>query len=362
MFEFPITPRTDFDYRLLQSYLELRAQLAQKLNRDAYKPSFTEVEEESEKEPQESPKEEPNKSKASKNPPAFNKIGIEPTFMPRFTIHPVLAELDSYDLWDDVSSLIGSKIRRDYSPWRHPWKKSAHNDASSLEIPSPTYESRDEMLKDFRSLLDSLAEFDFYPSSVICELTEGGCHTNYDLVSNFDSEDERKRFSKNLFAFVKNHPEIVWAFLSPYDNNSSHVKDVKWREDSHGGCDLSKGEFMTVRDDYIPFRESSANILYQYVELRFFVMPKTVEELELHLDFSRALLKYVATLDHVEVNEKTYYGQDVKKLSKNLTNVCNLIGIDPKRLKKHGKFDAIERRVEANKNKKDEFHYRKNMV
>jgi len=297
----------------------------------------------------------------------FNKIGIEPTFLAKFSFNKNFEDQDEdNEAWTMVSkgltiqmvniikSLKDPKNRKKKSPLsKHPWVlRKPYHDCPSLEIPSPPMVDMKKMLSEFSSLVKELKVFGFYPSSEICQVKEGGCHINVDLIGNYPQLEDRVEFSKKIFQYIKNHPEIVWAFLGPLDNKNARVLNAKWETEWDGTSSLGKSSFITFRDD-----DSD----YYYTELRFFSMPKSTAELEFNLKFVKALFKHVSGLS--EVPAKTpYAGNDSGKLIRNLLGVFKEIGMNPSGIKKFGKDQNIKDRIAYHQNPKYPIQYKKNLV
>lgn len=206
-------------------------------------------------------------------------------------------------------------------------------DDNDIEIPTGLLYNYQHFRKQYVILCDTLKqEFGFIPSSKACMISEGGCHTNVDLT--FVGKHNRKiDFCKYLHKFIFHNPYIAWMFLSPHDNNSSIV-NCKFN-------DLAKGCFMYPRSGY------------DYLELRFFMMPRTLKEFDLHYKFAKALIEYVY---ECFCNKKTIFPKSydfkVPKFENSVAQMkilCDKIGIKFSDIESVGKVELLKQRYELGK-------------
>jgi hypothetical protein len=93
-----------------------------------------------------------------------------------------------------------------------------------------------------------------------------------------------------------------------------------------------------------------------YIEMRFFMMPRDVQELDLHIDFAQALMSNCSKLFNND--EKVKFNNTVKDFKKlklkdcisGMKRICEEIGIDYQRLIDNSKQDSITQRFKFGKN------------
>jgi len=243
---------------------------------------------------------------------------------------------------------------------KHKWRNNCSKDESSIEIPTPTYVDFELFKKDYASLTKELDKFGFCPSSITDMETEGGCHQNFDLEWMKEQLGIRftVKFLRNLIAYINMHPYIVWTFLAPNDNASSTLRN-SWNLES-----FSKGDFLTIRDlDSYDFEENLDDEIndnkrgfndMKYMELRFFMMPRSFEEMVLHHDFAISLLNFIAiqTSEGIEYKliDKYTVRKDLTKIKFEQCNigmrkVCKEIGFSFLRINKACKMELVEERI-----------------
>lgn len=294
----------------------------------------------------------------------FSKFGMEPTFYPNFLNFPDIWYEKIYyshtdGPWLNLMTNIIDQMRGDDIKTRvkHPWlTRKSVNDGSVLEIPTPVYYKWDVFEKNYESLIKKLGVWGFVPSSEVCLESEGGCHLSFSFLEKtmeFGMERTTQAIS-NLISYVQNHPSILWTFLSPWDNNSSEIALSR----CYGS--MGKGYFLThhktSESTYSKklnpkfFRNTPPPNIYlnDRVELRFFMMPRNMEECKLHFDFANALLHYIWNETMKDRNiQKTMTQEKLRKYefsgaSDEIQSVCKTIGIDPKRLIASGKDELMK--------------------
>lgn len=212
----------------------------------------------------------------------FSNVGVEATFYPRITIDPRLDALVP-DSWDDAVAAICEETLETIKKNLHPWLTNKYVDEGCLEIPSShEYTSVNGITKDFIKLLKIMESYGFDTSSKIDRSIEGGCHINFNLQDKLDKYADVNYklvnlFVDNLVCFLNNNPSIVWAFLAPEDNESSRI--------------ITKLQVGHCYDKYPCLRYKDA--VKEYIELRFFMMPRDVKEFHYHIRVADAILKYV---------------------------------------------------------------------
>jgi len=305
--------------------------------------------------------------------PLYGKFGMEPTYYPTYIKHihpfwnePLYGESDgAYEGFitpavDAMDNLMGNTT--------HPWAHEFHNDEECLECSTPVYSDRKEFEKHWVSALKILNAHGFVESSKVCMDAEGGCHLSFDMEAMFDNfiskvkgPNEAKelceRFMKNFLIFIRNNPSIVWAFLSPYDNESAEITF-----DSANPSNLTKGHFLNASrtsksipgqdlPDSHRFGGSTHWEYYYRMELRFFMMPRSFSEMKFHLDFGNHLMHYIHDLtfnkEIVLVDINNIYKIIKYTFPKALTNlrkVSKEIGIDPRLFAEFGKIKLMKQR------------------
>lgn len=287
----------------------------------------------------------------------FKEFAAEPTFsidMSQYKL-PAFMQDAANDMASDAADYLETHLMRKCKK-DHPWIIKTYVDGGNLEIPSTIYKSKHSFLKDYKSLVSYLnGKFKFVPSSLIDMEIEGGCHLNFKVPVTPNDGEFKERFFKNLRNFIHKNPAMVWAFLAPTDNQSSIVE---WEEP----LDYRKGHYMTLRNLYgntmakSLWSHETDQHLYRKVrriELRFFVMPKTISEMELHIDFAQQLLNWVwdRTVKGKEVTSELGYLKGKKAYDRNyainqVISVCREIEFPFQRLVKHGKIDNLSDRFD----------------
>lgn len=255
----------------------------------------------------------------------FSNVGVEPTFYPNIRLPKELTiinhELEDY-IWDNLSHNLydNYKFRR-----LHSWLTRGTVDGNNLEVPSPHhYQTANAITADFSKLCNVLKKHIYEPSSVIDRSVEGGCHINFNLADRSTQDNEFvTKFMWNLVMFLNANPALVWSLLAPEDNQSSKIVCSK----SSSIFDLSKGQLLTAR------RNNWSDNKIIYTELRFFMMPRTVEEFKFHIVCADKILKYVwnKTVNHGYFNFKnnceTLKQYKFAKAEAELKNILPKIGI-----------------------------------
>ncbi len=265
--------------------------------------------------------------------------GIERKFLPK----------KFFKIYDDDRSSLADEIISQFSESfieslelkhkKHPWfdtedtEGNVCNDGGMMEIATPTYTSFQDFMFDYRKLKKELEEWNFTESSNTCMETEGGCHINIDTewIENKHSSEFADKFVHNLKTYIYNNHSIVWTFLAPNDNNSSVLS-------RHPN---SKGEYFIEHGNYC--------------ELRFFMMPRNLEEMELHWNFTNSLIQYIYqetvggvkyTLKSASELSNTTFKQSVSIMK----SVCKDLKFDYKRLVQVGKIKLLKTRHSYGKN------------
>lgn len=232
-------------------------------------------------------------------------------------------------------------------------KCNVYNDGGSIEVVTPVFNNKQEALKFSEDTNQFLSRFEIVPSCIDLR-DEGGCHMTFDLPKEREGclgLNDHEIFFQTFTHFIFFNPFVVWTFLSPYDNESSVVALIRDESSWYNGrtykIDSGKGAFYQAKE---------GNAL---IELRFFVMPASQEELEVHIDFAVALLSWIwNTKKKVDLDESTKfkfidelnYQRKIHKTFnfrnsvKGLKQLCNVIDFDYNRLVKTGKIEMLKQR------------------
>jgi hypothetical protein len=271
----------------------------------------------------------------------ISKVGIEPTFGFRFSPKLVIKK----DVWRQYhlkQNQFFIEFCRDKA--KHPWiRKKAYRDGDCLEVPtSREYDSLLPLIRSYKSLLKELNEFGYAESSVAFR-GGGGCHINVDLsfLKGFD-RDFKQRFYKNMILFFNNSPSIVWANHSPINRQGAEVLITLYRWNSDVSDNTGKSCCINFRkvDTFIPF----------YVEMRFFAMQKTVEELAFDLIVADKLIKFIwwhtqKGAVYGELNTlETLQEYTIEKAESELRGVLKAIEVDISEAEGLGKFAKLKER------------------
>lgn len=279
----------------------------------------------------------------------FSPVGIEPTFA-----HISYLEFKEPDyfveqLWVEEAIKREKYGRRFISINYKNIKDMELASWGNIEIPSPVFNSIESLEDWFNDVCTKLKKEDWLPSTLIEEETEGGCHINYTITSN--PLDSLSLFVR-LNQILNTNPSIVWSFLSYNDNHSSKIltnKNIKL---------FSKEQAVCSRQH--TWKETS---LYEYqegnyMELRFFQMPKTLEELKFHIKFSTLLMDYAYQTSNYFESLKiplTHSKKDLQNFTfedtiRNLKKICRILGIRFQEFEEFGKIDNLRKRFELDKN------------
>lgn len=277
----------------------------------------------------------------------FSNVGVEPTFYPNIRL-PKELTLFRHNLedrvWDRLSNALINigKFRQ-----LHPWLKKSTVDDCNLEVPSPHhYKTANAITADFNKLYNVLKKHTYEPSSVIDRSVEGGCHINFNLADR-SSQDQAfvEKFVWNLVKFLNANPALVWSFLAPEDNQSSKIVCSK----PNSIFNLSKGQLLTAR------RKNWSDQNVEYIELRFFMMPRTVQEFKFHIQCADKILKYVwnKTVNHGYFNFKNsreaLKQYKFAKAEAELKNILPKIGIKYADMLSFDKISMLKQRFKYGK-------------
>jgi hypothetical protein len=311
----------------------------------------------------------------------FTKFAVEPTFyfdtstikIPKYLEY--IFDID--DLLENASTHVESILDTKSGSKKHPWAENAYEDGNSLEIPSIIYDDKITFIKDYDKLTNLLKnEFCFIPSSLVDIETEGGCHLNVSIPTQIANSSSVKKFFDNLQAYLTNNPSIIWSFLSPTDNESSVVP---FKQDPRFN---TKGEFFTIRDKdgdemfegYYPnayfqdvapedstIDKRNNRIYFSYkgaarLELRFFMQPRTSDEMKLEIDFGLHLLNWIWQQTtrgkdwQPENTKSSLRAYTAKKALAEIKLVCSEMEFNYNRLVECGKIDNLKEKFKYNIN------------
>lgn len=287
------------------------------------------------------------------------KFGMEPTFMidPKYIPKSYFLEMDEEDeepLWSRFIDKTNSNFSQNIAgKLQHKWAKLLEFDnEQSNEVPTPTYVDFQMFKKDYEEFVKELDYYGFVPSSRTSLFIEGGNHQNFDfewIIKTYGSIVAQK-FLRNLIYYVNKHPYIVWYFLSPEDNESSVLLNTF--EFSRYG----KGDWLNPRGRRNVSTLSTnvkevPDFFIKYLELRFFMMPRTTEEMVLHYEFAIELLNFILKMS-IEIQEYPLIIQQVelsnftfKQCEEGMKQVCEDLQFDYNRLVKFGKHKMMKKRI-----------------
>lgn len=275
----------------------------------------------------------------------------------------ILNDLDDHITKDIVSKYLRQeKVNKHFKGYRD---FEVGVDGSCIEISTPSFANRKAFIDLFNGLGVPLLKRGLQSSSLSGLEDEGGCHLNIQQPTIIPTKDSEEFFKELMFefnimkehwrkegigyysnnfskcinkrdykalvgvleklndmmklryqalnAYIVNHPSVAWYFLSPHDNVSSRVV----RESDGKGDILTKTHtiYTTNIRNHNEMNEgmkalSDGKIESSgYVEWRMFMMPRNVEEHELHTDFAQALNKFI----NIQVNKFLDEGKSAKK-------------------------------------------------
>lgn len=181
-------------------------------------------------------------------------------------------------------------------------------------------------------------------------ISEGGCHINFDLSEFKLSEKVMEKKLRSLINYVLSNPSIVWAFLSPFDNVSSKIATNPNQKGEfliahYGTKRINKASvYEDVKIIYSDGREETERRKissgeseyireYERLELRFFMMPRDLTEMELHFQFANTLMNYIwGSKNPIEHKSGDGYLKhrlakyNYNRASKEILEVCKEIG------------------------------------
>jgi len=311
----------------------------------------------------------------------FKRLSLELTYLPKIDYinlltHPKLLHLNDniisearqsvVDYLNDSENLqlyLPTKVgARDSDGWK------GEDDDGCLEISTGLWNGYYSLRKEIVKMEAKLRGLSTYPSSLIDIDIEGGCHINIDLKYLNSLTDNIKsglsvdmgnvftrRFLLNLRNLILSNPSIAWCFLSPNDNASSNLRYFNNLKN------YQKGDFMFIHYKYINPSSFPYDRDFNYVELRFFMMPRTMGELDLHYKFIQQLLQYVLkqTVEDYNNNYRRAISLSFKKTNlvkytysksvKEIRSLCQLIGFDFNKIEKSGKLELLQWRFDYGK-------------
>lgn len=292
----------------------------------------------------------------------FGKFGLELTFMPNVKLPDIWVTDSNESIWHEVTRQMSRSVKDDANI-SHDWWENIEMDDNGLELPTPTVETFDEFMVEYKKLSKELKHWGLVPSSNICMESEGGCHQNFDLewMTNLHGNTFSCNFLFNLINYIRTYPSITWCFLSPYDNISSTLgyhNEGSYVQNQGRLNNWGKGDFLTVHGspayhDGEPNYKLGMNRV-DYVELRFFMMPRNNREMKCHWEFTNKLLLYIyhktcegVKFEKPEGQNKDSFKEITYQKAKSMVNkVCTDIGYDFVELKRVGKFDLLQQRFD----------------
>lgn len=303
----------------------------------------------------------------------FSQFGLELTYMPKIQIPDFVYQ--SQYAWEKIfSTIIEYAHHVDVLRGIKNAGWEIEEDDANLEVKSPKFSSWEKFKLDYSKIGENLKSLNFENSSNIDMVSEGGCHINFDLSAFELDEVKMQARLRNVINFIVDNPSIVWSFLSPFDNVSSRLTRIP----------NSKGEFLiahydtnkitkpavyetvqiTYPDGRVEFEnretsESSSQYIKEYerLELRFFMMPRDLKELDLHFQFANALMNYTWGLGKsYEIDfDKVRHGYskyNYGKAKSEILKVCEIIGFKNTQDLIEYKFPLLKQRMSKGPNYK----------
>lgn len=312
----------------------------------------------------------------------FSTFGMEPTFYPDIKSYP--SWWDDSNTWSRVVEQVSDKIIN--QKLKHHWWKNAEVDEGVLEVPTPPYTTFKAFKNSWESLHKILEKYDYKNSSDVCIDGQGGCHITFSLNHLSDKKrwvhgnfkykgpsfnwwerqthviierschmSYKQLFCRNLLAFMVSNPTLVWSCLSPNDNISSTIPRHAFSAFAYDSTQMRKGEFLTFR---------SANCLYDLhendkqlkrVELRFFMMPRSTEEMIFHFEMANKILNYVKHMTdqkriiEITKTKRMLSNYTFAKAKRELKEVYRLLDISYAAYSELGKEKLLKKRFEYGK-------------
>lgn len=247
-------------------------------------------------------------------------IGFEPTFgnnlsygeVSQFRDGELLVGMYNYDIYGSLvprvceSSVIKSSHKAEFNKIGF----NMHQDSGCFECPSIKEKFNTEnplyFFKQFGLLIKTFGKYDYKPSSSYNEIeNEGGGHIH--LSTQFidkKGKEFKKKFIRNLYNFTINNPELNWIFNDPWDADNansllSYVGEASiYSERTGEHLGYKKVDYNDLIDFYEEDEISKEFPIInrenlKTLEFRFLMMPRTVEELELHYDLVISIYNYI---------------------------------------------------------------------
>jgi hypothetical protein len=227
--------------------------------------------------------------------------------------------------------------------------KDIQRDSCCIELPSKKYVFSDLSTynSDYLEVRKLMYSKDFKESSNYDSIeNEGGGHIHIGLQF-LKSKKEKNLFIRNMNIFSINYPELSWIFNNPFDKDNSI--SLLANNECMG---IINNECYGDKDNGIIF-----NNVYNTMELRFFMMHRSLEESHLHLSLAFAIYNYLYRLTKKDTKlymQYTDYDQFPKTYAqscKNAFNLFNLLGLSEKEINtiKKTRFKYMKKRFEHDK-------------
>lgn len=199
----------------------------------------------------------------------------------------------------------------------------------------------------------------------------GHIHLNFNEVSlkGESNNDFEEKFLKNLYIFMTNNPEFNWCFNNPYDiyAANSYLKFTPWINYYHAtkGNQSKLINFQTYlntqdllekcipKEHPVIFRQD-----FNSLEFRFFMMPRTKEERNLHFNLAVCIYNYIFKITKTGTKLELKYNKlkelqyiSLPQAKKNILTSMKLLGMfeeDIKLIKKI-KFPIMTQRYKMGK-------------
>lgn len=277
------------------------------------------------------------------------------------------------DLTFGVEWSFGNNI--DYIVYRDLFKKFSHNnyhgdaiysntllskrlvklvtkiqrDSDCIELPSKKYtflhlkDYNEAYLKVEKLMLDVGQK----PSSDYDAIeNEGGGHIHIGLQF-LKYGKEKNLFIRNMSIFSINYPELTFIFNNPFDKDNSI--SLLNNEDCMG---IINNIYTPDKDNGMIYRSC-----HNTMELRFFMMHRSLEESHLHLSLAFAIYNYLYRLTkkgqklYMQYTDYDQFPKTYAQACKNAINLFNLLGLSEEEINtiKKTRFKYMKQRFEYDK-------------
>jgi len=222
-------------------------------------------------------------------------------------------------------------------------------DSDCIELPSRKFEFKYIKTYDFEylelqklMLSKGLKESSSYDAIE----NEGGGHIHIGLQF-LKRGKEKNLFIRNMNIFSINYPELSWIFNNPFDkdNSISLLDNSECMGVINNVCSSDKEQGIIYRDNY------------NTMELRFFMMHRSLEESHLHLSLAFAIYNYLYRLTkkgtklYMQYTDYDQFPKTYAQACRNAIALFNLLGLSEEEITtiKKTRFKYMKQRFEHDK-------------